>query len=230
MIATGQGSFIYKRDFKSILKETKDPKNKLFYDTLLKRFKENDTTLTRHEILSLLIGFTDKPEYKPYNVLETERLIYKLNYEGKFKEAYDTANRLLKVYPLSYEGLKEYSYTLSKLGKDDSAHYYLDLVAKIMGAMLYSGNGRTPETAIFALGPTDGQHFIKGAGWGIKTMGSGKDPDGNFLDMLLATKNGKDTQMYFNIQHAALKMFDGRSAEEMIKEVKKEERKNKKKE
>lgn len=225
-----QDGFNYTRDFKSVLTQTKNPAGNLFYDKLLVRFKADDTTMTRSEILSLLIGFTDKPAYKPYNVLETERLVYDLNDKGKFQQAHDTALALLKDYPLSYQALKELSYAYEKLGRQDSSQYSLNLVAKIMSAMLYSGNGRTPETAMFALGPADGQHLLRGAGLGIGTMGSGADRDGNFLDMLQAVTNeGNKVQMYFNIQHASLKMFDGKSAEEFLKEAEEKEKVKKKK-
>src|SRR5690349_17947497 len=105
IVAKGQEKFEYSRDFKTILEKTKDGASSFFYDKLLKRFKENDSTLTKPEMLALLIGFTDKPEYKPYNIITTERLIYQLNDDGKFDQAYDTAMKLLKTYPLSYQAL-----------------------------------------------------------------------------------------------------------------------------
>lgn len=176
--------------------------------------------MTESEILALLIGFTDKPSYKPYNIVETERLIYNLNDEGKYQAACDTATKLLKEYPLSYQALKEKSYALGKLGFEDSASYYLDLVAKIMSAMVYSGDGQTPETAMFALGPADGQHLLGGAGLSIGSMGSGKDKNGNFVDILEVSKDGNNRSIYFNIQHAVEKMFDGKSAEEMMQKKK----------
>src|SRR5689334_21495769 len=87
--------FDYSRDFMPILAKSKDPADVFYYDKLLIRFKANDSTLTGEEMLALLIGFTDKPEYKPYAVLKTERLIYKLNGEGKYQQALDTAQMLL---------------------------------------------------------------------------------------------------------------------------------------
>jgi hypothetical protein len=222
LLATAQEKFNYTKDFKSILAKTKDTGSSLFYDKLFARFVANDSGLTRPEMLSLLIGFTDKPAYKPYNVLEKERLIYQLNDEGKFQQAHDTAIRLLQTYPLSYQGLKELSYAYDRLNKKDSAVYYLDLVAKIMSAMVYSGDGKSFETAMFALGPADGQHLIHSAGLGIGTMGSGYDKDHHFIDMLQAIMDdGRKIQMYFNIEHAAQKMFDGKSAEEFLKQNKK---------
>ncbi len=217
-LSYAQGNFDYARDFKTILAKTKDSNNNLYYNKLLKRYISNDSTLTRPEILALLIGFTDKPDYKPYNIVETEKLIYELNDVGKFKEAYDTGLALLKIYPFSFNGLEETSYAIEKLGNLDSANYYLDLVAKIMSAMAYSGDGTSPEAAMFAIGPSDGKHLIRRIGMGVCKMGSGIDENGNFLDMLQACKNEMKIQMYFNIQHAVSKMFSGKSAEEFMNE------------
>ena len=49
-------------------------------------------------------------------------------------------------------------------------------------------------------------------------MGSGFDKNGNFIDILEAkAKSGESFNMYFIIQHAAAKMFLGRSPEEVLK-------------
>src|ERR1700739_4098558 len=71
-----QNTFNYQKDFKRILYRTKDPKDNLSYEKLLKRFKGDDTTMTDYEVLALMIGFTDNSEYKPYQDLEAERSIY----------------------------------------------------------------------------------------------------------------------------------------------------------
>jgi hypothetical protein len=225
----GQEKFDYSKDFKTILAKTKDPASNLFYDKLLKRFKDDDTTLTGPEVLSLMIGFTDKPAYKPYDVIVTEQLIGQLNSEGKYKAAYDTATAFIKSYPLSFQALYQMIYSLEKLGKEDSAAYYVHLVARVILGSAYSGDGKSAETAMFVLGPKDGQSLLELEGFGIGTMGSGVDKSGNFLDILQGIKDGDQTNFYFNIQHAALKMFGGKSAEEIMKELKVKPKKSKKK-
>lgn len=221
--ATGQTTFNYKDDFKKVLTKTKDPNDNLSYDRLLKRFITNDTSLTDFEVLALLIGFTDKPEYKPYQDLDTERGIYKLNGEKKYQEGLDLANKFLKTHPLSVKALYEKSYSFHKLEQKDSSQYYLYQGQRIFYAMYFSGDGKTKETPTFALGPADGQDYIyKFYGADIGTMGSGRDESGNFLDILEAKlKDGKTMNLYFIIQHATDKMFGGKSIEEELKEQKK---------
>jgi hypothetical protein len=222
----GQSTFNYKDDFKKVLSKTKDQKDNLCYDKLLKRFSANDTTLTDFEVLALLIGFTDKPEYKPYDDLMTEREIYKLNDEKKYQEGLDKANTFLKSHPLSVKTLFEKSYAFYKLGQQDSAQYYSYQGQRIFEAMYFSGNGLTKETPTFALGPADGQDYIyKFAGATIGTMGSGRDNNGNFLDILEAKlEDGQSVTLYFIIQHATDKMFGGKSIYEELNEQKKKKK------
>lgn len=225
-IVYGQTTFNYKDDFKKVLNKTKDPNNNLSYEKLLKRFSANDTTLTDFEVLALLIGFTDKPEYKPYDDLRTEREIYKLNGEKKYQEGLDKANDFLKTHPVSLKALFEKSYSFHKLEQKDSAEYYMYQGQRIFKAMYFSGNGKTKDTPTFALGPADGQDYIyKFVGADIGTMGSGSDKNGNFLDILEAKfEDGQTVTLYFIIQHATDKMFGGKSIGEELKGQKKKKK------
>lgn len=225
-IAIGQTAFNYKDDFQKVLAKTKDINDKLSYSKLLKRFTASDTTLTDFEVLALLIGFTDKPEYKPYDDLTTEREVYKLNGEKKYQEGLDKANEFLKTHPLSVKALFEKSYSFHKLEKNDSAQYYMYQGQRIFKAMYFSGDGKTTETPTFALGPADGQDYIKKfVGVKIGVMGSGKDKNGNFLDILeVKFEDGQTMNLYFIIQHATDKMFGGKSIEEELNGQKKKKK------
>jgi tetratricopeptide (TPR) repeat protein len=225
-----QSTFNYKKDFKKILEKTKDAHDNLYYNKLLSRFSVNDTTMTDYEVLALLIGFTDKPDYKPYDDLTAERETYNLNGENKYQEGLDLANKFLKTHPLSVKVLFEKSYSYYKLGNIDSAKFYLYKGRRIFKAMSFSGNGKTRETPTFALGPADGQDYIyKVVGGKIGTMGSGRDENGNFIDILeVLPKDGSPSyKLYFIIQHASEKMFGGKSIEEALKEQDKEKKKKK---
>jgi hypothetical protein len=206
--------FNYHDDFAKILKMSQNPESKLNYDKQIQRFHENDTTLTDYEMLALLIGFTDKDVFKPYSYLRPERKIYRLNGAGKFKEALELSDSLLSIVPFSAMALIEKSYSYYKLGDNDSASFYSWKFYKIMRAMAITGNGMTPETAMFSLGPADGQLFIKKALRGrIGVMGSGRDENGNFVDILEAILKDEESgqvfnaTLYFQIQHATSTMI-----------------------
>lgn len=212
--------FNYHTDYDTILQQTKDSTNDLHYDKLLIRFQSNDTTLTDFQVLSLLIGFSDNEHFKPYEYLETEREIYRLNDASKFEEALEMCDSFLTIVPLSQQALLEKSYALHKLGQADSASHYLHQFQRIMRAMMNSGDGFTPETAFFALGPADGQNFIKKYLSGsVGSMGSGSDKHGNFVDILEIIWENQDGEkqskhLYFQIEHATKTMFSGMFSDE----------------
>lgn len=207
---SAQTSFDYDPDFKTILSRTKDKKDVLFYDKLVKRYSANDSSLTNFEVLALLIGFTEKPEYKPYKDLNVEREIYDLNEKQLYQKALDRGLKFLKTHPLNLKTLFEASYACEKLNRKDSADLYTRKAWRILDAMYFSGVGKAGKVPMFALGPDDGQEFIyKFFHAGIGTMGSGKDENGNFLDILeVKFKNGKTLSVSFIIQHATKKMIE----------------------
>ncbi len=215
LVSFGQDfEFNYNNDYNKILSQTNDSSSNLFYDKLLNRFNKNDTTLSDYEVLCLLIGYTDNIYFKPYNYLKTEREIYDLNDEGKYNIVIVKCDSFLNFVPVSQQALIEKSFAFHKLGKKDSADFYSWKFQKIMWAMYRSGNGLTPETAFFSLGPADGQNFItKFFRSEIGIMGSGHDKNGNFVDILeIIVKDEKTGEvnkkkLYFQIEHAVKKMF-----------------------
>lgn len=207
-ITQAQNNFTYKTDFKTILAKTKDVNDNLNYDKLLSRFKKNDSTLTNNEVLALLIGFTAKPEYKPYEDLQEEKSIYNLNAEGKYEEARIKADEFIKTHPLSIKVIFERSFAYYKARMEDSAKIFSSQGKKIFNAMNYSGSGKTIQSPIFALGLEDGQEYIyKFLGSGIGLKGSLKDENANTVDFLeVASKVKEPYNLYFIVQHATNKL------------------------
>jgi hypothetical protein len=219
-----QSTFNYKTDFKTVLNKTKDPKDKWHYDKLLKRFKKNDSTLTNADVLALLIGFTIKPDYRPYEDLIEEKKIYDLNAEGKYEDALIKADEFIKTHPLSIKVLFERSFAYYKARMEDSARIFSSQGNKIFKAMKYSGNGQSLQSPIFALGPEDGQEYI------IKYLGSGfglnaslKDENANSVEAIeVVSKVREPYNVYFVIQHATGKMVETVQPVNVIEAEKKE--------
>lgn len=217
-ITYAQQPFNYTHDFQTILARTKDNNDSLYYYNLLPRYYANDSGLSRYAMLALLIGFTDKPAYQPHKDIGAEQAIFKLNEEKKYDEALKASYTFLQTHPFSMQALKEREYTFNQLQQPDSANYYAALLSKITAAMLYTGNGKTAETARFALGLLDGQHLLKNANIPIASYNSGYDKNGNFLDVLEAKLDfGATIPYYFIVQHAKAKMFEGYSKKEIKK-------------
>lgn len=200
-------AFNYQNDYKKLLAQSKDKNDALHYPKLLKRFLQNDTTLKNYDMLALMIGYTGTKKYKPYAYLGTEDKIYNFNATGKYKQALVVCDTFLKRHPLSVQGLAEKSYAFHKTGQPDSAAVYSRRLQRILIAMSWSGDGLTSETAVFSIGPADGQTFIARYKHGkIGAMTMDKDKQGHVCDVLEATytEEGKEKteKFYFIIDHA----------------------------
>jgi hypothetical protein len=205
--AYGQ-AFVYHRDYARLVKESQTPGSPNAYPTLLRQFRAN-ADLTDPQVWALMVGYTSQPEFAPYADLDTERRLYRLNDEKQYQQVLNEAGPFMHRHPLSVQGMLEKSYAHHQLQQEDSAAHYLGQYKRLMQAMRASGDGRSAETAIFTIGPTDGQIFISrylalrlGG-----TMGSGYDKQGNFLDILsVASPEGSAEpgySLYFQIQPAS---------------------------
>lgn len=199
--------FSYHKDYERILTQTRDPADSLFYPVLLPGFLKNDASITVYKMLALMIGYTGRPGYKPYKDLEAERYIVRLNDSAKYKEALSYCDRFLKTHPLNQVAIIEKSYAFHKLDQKDSSRYYTEQFGRIMAAMDWSAGGRTPDQAMFAIGPRDSRNFIdKYYHADLGREGSAEDSHGNFCEEIEMKfkKDGKKQSLvfYFVIQHA----------------------------
>lgn len=225
-------AFNYGRDFRMILERTQDKNDSLHYNKLLRRFLDNDSTLTRAETLALLIGFTENPNYKPLEMLETEKEIIELNDHGYYEDVLEESKKYLAKHPLSLSINKERSFAYHQLRMRDSARFFMDLADKIMEAMIYSGDGKgnKPEIAFFSLGLNDGDYFIPNVGMSVTGRKTQTDKSKRLLYVTTAMNDESVYKTYyFHIHHAKLKM-DGDELREKQenKKLKKAQAKRKK--
>lgn len=214
-------AFDYHRDFKTILEKTQDRSSELYYQKLLIRFLDNDSSLSRYETLALMIGFTENPHFKPLKDMEKEKEIYELTKGGEFRDAIDQSRVYLQTHPLSLLVLREISYAYNRLRMADSAKYFMDLNDKLMEAMIYSGKGKKPEAPIFSLGLADGEYFIPNIGYTIERKDTEWNKYNDFLEVIEAfTDLDAKVTFYFAIQHAKLKIDDD-AADELANKKKK---------
>lgn len=206
MVSYGQ-NFSYHKDYERILQQTKQKTDSLYYPTLLSSFLKNDSSLSVYKMLCLMIGYTGRKNFDPYHDLETEKLIYKLNDSARYNEVIKVCDTFLETHPLNQQAIIEKSYAFHKLDQFDSSRYYKEQFGRIMAAMDWSADGRSPDHAMFAIGPNDGKNFIdKYYRADLGRDGSDEDSHGNFCDMLemKIKRNGKEQSVvfFFVIQHA----------------------------
>lgn len=198
--------FDYHRDFKKILKKTSKPKNELNYDKLLTRFTNADTTLTPYEVLALQIGFTEKEAYNPYGNIKIERTYLGSVYNDKTDTCILYGVPWIKRNPLNLSVNYALYKAYEKKGNLVEAEHFKTRYFLLIKSILFSGKDNKPY---FVLSPIDGQTLITEYWEGeVGNMGTGKDKNGYFLDLLEMIKDGKSTNLSFHINHATDKMFD----------------------
>jgi len=222
--------FNYQRDFRTMVEQSQDRTSPYYYKTQLIRFLNNDNTLTHREMLALMIGYSQDPHYKPMKDMQKEQEIFDMNEDGDYQGALTESLTYLKQHPLSLRILKECSYSYHQLYKKDSADYYMALVDKVMGAMIYSGKGKTIDKAIYSLGLNDGEWFIANIGMSVNGKNTMWDKKNNFLFIVNAMDDeGTYENWYFNITNARQRADDEGIDEEtpMTKKKKKKKGNNK---
>lgn len=200
--------FNYEKDYPIILKKTQTKNDSLNYFTLLPKFLNNDSSLSVYETLSLMIGYSGLPDYRPFTDIKTERLLVQLNDSAKYETVLKACDTFLERHPLNQAGIIEKAYAFYKLNKNDSAAFYKEQFARIMATIDWSSDGRTPETAMFALGPDDGKNFAdKYYHAEVGKTGTVINNYGNYCSSVetLYKKDGKQKSVifYFVLQHAA---------------------------
>lgn len=199
--------FDYNHDYERILTRTHNVADSLYYPALLTRFCTNDPNLTVFQVLVLMIGYTGREDFHPYNDLKTEQLIYRLNDSARYKDVISVCDTFLRQHPMNQQAIIEKAYAFHQLKQPDSSQFYKQQFGRIMAAMDWSADGGTPDRAMFAIGPKDGANFIdKYYHADLGRSGTTEDSQGNFCNMLEMKfkKEGKEQTrvLYFVIQHA----------------------------
>ena len=202
--------FDYTEDYEVILKQTKDESSKLYVEDLFPRFKKGDKTLTEYEVLALNINYTENDNYWPYQDVDLEREIWRLNEEQNFDIALKKCDTLLQRNPFSLIGNREKAYALSETGKVDESVTFENRFYLAVNSILATGEGTSYESSFFTISPMDGQWIIRLIlGKEICSMGSGSDEDGNFHDILgvQIDESEECINLFFNIEPASKRIF-----------------------
>ncbi len=149
--------FAFSRDFRkpdydSIRKITHDKSSPYFYATLLARYQGADTTLTDEEYRALYYGNLFQPGYNPYSTSPYADSVRVLFTKDSLAPAdlpvllrYE--KNILKVDPFSLRDLNIIAYVSDRLGDSASAILAATRLGAVAATILYSGDGKTEETA-----------------------------------------------------------------------------------
>jgi hypothetical protein len=215
-IVNGQ-DFNYQTDFKKLVEQSKDSKSDNYYIKLKSEFIENGENFSKEKVIALMAGQTASEFYNAYGMIELER-----NYQNADKFPSDTIYRhskeLLQVYPTNFS----LNYGLWKTYEKDAdivnAKKFEERFKLIAESILSTGNG-TIEKPYFVISPIDGQVLIKlYFRKTIGMMGSGRDKQRNFIDILEMVDGENSRTLNFIIDHS-MKLFREELKENEGKEI-----------
>ncbi|WP_116525264.1 DUF4919 domain-containing protein [Seonamhaeicola aphaedonensis] len=194
-------NFEYQTDFKRLVVQSQDSLSDNYYEKLRAEFVKNGENFTKDKVIALMSGQTASKFYDAYGMIDMERA-----YQVADKYSSDTihkyVHRLLEIHPVNLSMNYGLWKTYEKDGETTNAEKYKKRFNLICESILTTGNG-TNEKPYFVISPIDGQVLIRlYYKKEIGMMGSGRDPNGNFVDILEMVDEKDSKSLNFVIDHA----------------------------
>ncbi len=199
-----QGREILIPDYSSIEQIVKDSNSLFFYPRLLKKYENNDTTLSLREYRMLYYGYFFQDDYSTYNAYEevddTARAL--LNRGKLSKEQWQTVIRLekksLQNDPFELKKLNVMFIAYKKTGDSLNAGVYLDKIKKIAFTILSSGDGQSDTTGLHVLSISDEYAMVKILGY--EYGGEQQLTNGQCDYLTLKDNNDNVKGLYFDVK------------------------------
>ena len=198
--AFGQERKFEKPDYDQIEKETKDETSEFYYPNLMARFVECDTTLTKDEFRYLYYGYVFQDTYQPYAVSVYDDQLSKYFKSSSINpEEYDTVldlcTKSMEENPFNLRALNFLSYTYHLKGDEEMAKKTSRKFVNVIITIMYSGNGRTCETAFHVIAVPHEYELMKM----IQLRAKGQALEGNCDRLDLEENNLELKQLFFDI-------------------------------
>ena len=211
-------NFDYQTDFEKLVEQSKNSESPNNYEKLKTEFIQNGENFTKEKVVALMAGQTASEFYDAYGMIDMER-----SYQVADRFPSDTihkyADQFLKIYPVNFSLNYGLWKTYEKDNDKDNAEKFKKRFELIAESILSTGDG-TNEKPYFVISPIDGQVLIRlYYKKEIGMMGSGNDPNGNFVDILEMVDGENSKSLNFVIAHA-MGLFKKQLKEAQEKEMK----------
>jgi hypothetical protein len=155
--------FNYKKDYLKYLAETKKQSSNLYFSKLKTRIISYDTTLTKDELLYLLIASTEIDSNIVEKLESDEYEIYESSENKNYNQTIGLSKKLLDDFPWNLTAHREISFALKSIGDTTSKEYlrHSHFSKEIAEAFLSTGNGNY-ETPIFSITFMDALQVMNG--------------------------------------------------------------------
>ena len=189
-----------KPDFTKIEKDINDKASPLFYATLLKRYTDNDTTLTRDEYIHLYYGFSMQDNYSPYGKPSVNDALKKALDADKTDKIIELEKKALTEYPFNIRDLYVLSTTLVKKGDTTEGNIYHKKMIEVVKTILSTGNGAADSTAMYVVSVDHEYDLISLLGYKFgSSQALVQTKDGPADKMALQKNEDNLDYLYFNV-------------------------------
>jgi hypothetical protein len=156
------GEYPGSNQFDSLRIVTTLSSSKFYYPDLIARFLSDDKTLNPQEMYMLLLGFSIRKTYNPFNYNDVKEV--KMLAAYNIDSAISKGKLVIETNPLNPSLNREMMYFFRKKGDAAEAERYLNRVKQFFNGVLYSGNG-TCDKPYIALWSKEEYNFITYLGY-----------------------------------------------------------------
>lgn len=162
-------------DYKKIRKEINKTGSKPNYQQLLKRYNDNDTTLSPEEYRLLYFGFTFQPEYSPdakEPLVDSLMAILRLEQikPGQYEKVVKYSEKILQKSPFDMRYLDPLIYVYRMQGNNQLASKLEFKLGRIIETIFTTGDGLTEKTAFHVISVAHEKDMLRALGFGFVGM------------------------------------------------------------
>ncbi len=145
-----------KPDYKKIEQNIKKINSNLFYETLMNRYLQADSTMTLEEKRHLYYGYTFDEKYSPYSRSDygdSLRVILKKEAADSLDliKIVDFTDKMLLDNPFDLSAINYQLYSLKEMGNKKSFDEKVTQLRIIVDALISSGNGKSKQDAFYVI-------------------------------------------------------------------------------
>lgn len=171
-LTVGSAQKVLSVDLGKIRDLTDDITSSSYYPSLLIRFQNFDSTLTKKELHFLYYGKYFQPFYHPMTVNQEEERMYDLLSMNSFDAALVHGLRSFDKDPINLKTIFGIYICYDQMGNDIMAEKFQLIYFEIIAAILESGTGNHPDQAFVIMDPRDQYEIINSLEKKIKSESS----------------------------------------------------------
>ncbi len=238
VLAFAQTSGFTKPDYAEIEKAIANKESAYYYPPLLKRYKANDTTLTKDEYKYLYYGnhFYNDPSDKVKEDTIAENRLRAINKKdtlstAEHQERIALYKKKLEQHPFSMANMNQIYASARQINDSANAKIYMHKLRKLVAVIMSTGDGMTDQTGLHVVAVPDEYFMLRVLGF---TFGGSQTLTKNPCDYLTVKSNKDNVEgVYFDVTQmmASLKktlMGEG-VGKDFLKMLEDEEKKSKSK-